>query len=245
MSDFFASLAQTALGSARVVQPRLASRFESVADGANDIEMTASSPAYVKPLPLERHDLLSSRHRKERAEIPSLPVQTNLAFQKPSTEHLIEHETNTMIARDTQSSPLLASPTQPRVLEQDLLPTRPVIIQDDRAKTQSPLTLTEPQEKETLHTHHHTLETVTRENLLPVVQREVSNLEIPETPLLQTALAPSVLKPEVTTAQTPTVQVTIGRLEIRTPPQQKTVPQANKPTGVMSLEDYRRKRGLE
>lgn len=264
MSDFLTllantALAQTALGSAMVVQPRLASRFEGVrASEMNDVEMTDSSPSPLETLPPARHLLPVSQPREDHRETSSPPARDKLAVQRPNiSEHSLEYETNHPVTRDNHSPSFFKTSINTRVVEQNLLPQTPVAIQADRAKTQSPLTLTEPREKEIekeilreVHSQNSpqkTLETVTKEKLSPVVQREVSKLELPETPLLQPALAPSVLKPEVTATPTPTptVQVTIGRLEIRTPPQQKTVLQASKPTGVMSLEDYRRKRGLE
>jgi hypothetical protein len=249
MSDFFTSLAQTALGSASLVQPRLASRFESASTNEMDSAevMTDSSPSDIKIVQAEQHTSPISQRQEEREAITFSQSRDSLAFREPISKHLVEHETGqNVITRDLHPSPILASSKHFQAIEQDSPSTQaPALHQSGETKILSPLTRLETREKEILRVYNHT-ETVTKEKLL---QQEKINLELPEIPLLQ-PVTPAILKLETKATQTPTptVQVTIGRLEIRTPPQQKTVQQvsqASKPTGVMSLEEYRRKRGLE
>jgi hypothetical protein len=231
MSDFFTTLAQTALGSAPVVQPRLASRFETSSTGMDEIEITTDSrPAQAQQHSPEIPEPLINQG-KEQTEIPQIPRNVEPLEQATFDE-----------ARDLRS-PLLVAPVETRAITNYL-----ALIQESKnfAPTkpgQQPLS--EIREKEMIHLH--APETVMKEKALPVVQQETVKLELPEMPILQAAPTPPLFKPEMPPTQTPsaTVQVTIGRLEIRTPPQQKTVTQASKPTGVMSLEEYRKKRGLQ
>ncbi|MGL4611896.1 MAG: hypothetical protein ACRCYY_19830 [Trueperaceae bacterium] len=266
MSNFLTLLANTALaqaglGSPAFVQPRLASRFEAAAtDEVNDTEVIMNpTPSQLRTLPLKilppEGRIPPALHHQEEREATESPQPRDNLSREPITEHLVELETNRdVITPSIPSLPSLDSLPHLQSWVQNLPFTQaPVTKQFQLTQPQSPPVMHELREKENLgevHTRHHTqtrLEAVTREKLLPVIQREMVNLELPDTPLLQPVTPPTLLKPEVKAMQpqTPTVQVTIGRLEIRATPQQKTVQQLNKPTGVMSLEEYRRKRGLE
>jgi hypothetical protein len=241
MSDFLTTLAQTTLGAATTVQPRLASRFENVAsEGVSEVETTHSSrtetPQPAKPVPQfsRQYEEKNTNTQRENSFHPTSPLQ-------------VTHE----VIRETQS-PLLIAPTQARVLPNHL-PPRDVEPLGD-AKLEHHTVTHELREKETVQHLYSQLvkqcsekmtETLTKEKLLPVVQQESVRLELPEMPILQPPPTPALFKPETSAVQTQrAVQVTIGRLEIRTPPQQKTVQQSKKVTGVMSLEEYRSKRGL-
>ncbi len=231
MSDFLTTLAQTALGSATVVQPRLASRFESSSAGINEIEVTADSrPAHAQQHSPEIQAPLI-KQGKEQKEIPQI-----ISKAEPLEQATFEK------SRDVDS-PLSVAPVETRVITNNLALARES--QNLTPTKTEQQTVYEPREKETIHLH--STETVAKEKLLPVIQQEMVNLEFPETPMLQAAPTPALFKPEVppTQTSTATVQVTIGRLEIRTPPQQKTLQATKKPTGVMSLEEYRSKRGLQ
>jgi hypothetical protein len=251
VSDFLTTLAQNALGLATTVQPRLASRFENnISEEAGEIETMTSRPTLVENSSPQMQVPQFIHHEEQRDTLPL--QQQDRVLHEPTSERMLTHETTHEVTRELEAPRLVSPITQTQVIN-NVSVVKPSLTRKPEIPRLELPTLHELREKENLH-HSSTLErssktteTLVKENRVSVIEQELVKPQFPETPLLRLAPTPTLFKPEVTPAQvpTPTVQVTIGRLEIRTPPQQKTVQQPSRPTGVMSLEEYRSKRGLQ
>ncbi len=194
MNDFLTTLAQTALDSSVSVQPRLASRFENTAsEGMNELEtMTDSSPSHAEKSRTTTQALRFS-HQDQETETPQ-PTQADNALREPVFERLIEQDSRHDVAGEP-NSPLLVHPiTQTRTSNNFSTTEKPLISEREVTKLESPTVIHELREKEIVHHVHSSLskhnsetitETLTKEKLLPVVQREMINLKLPETPMLQ------------------------------------------------------------
>jgi hypothetical protein len=214
VSDFLFRLAARALGSATVVQPRLASRFEPAAGFEETVEVTSA----------REHDAALA---PEAARVVPAPVAPALAERVPPPALEPAPRPPAPVSQGERAS---AAPSAPP--PQTAPAIRVVTVEEKR------------EQSETLHRERTILEEIVTREDRPATPREPPPPRKPlELPARRAAArAPSAATERPEPAQT--AEVTIGRVEVRAihqaPPPPREAPARRGPS--LTLDDYLKQR---
>lgn len=225
MSDFLTNLVA---GAETVLEPRLASRFETMGEAALETQVeqveAESTPTPSPLLPPISPIIPSAR-----------PTQSPPASPPPEVHiHQIKEE-----AKPLQPIP---SPLQERVIERlvpgpgaDLPTAQETPIIEPRALPVEKIVESSHTIEKSLEVRLETLREVLVPQALPLLQPPAP----PAMPVTQ-VVREGISQPQ---SAEPTIQVTIGRIEVRAAPPGKPQARPEKPRGILSLEDYLKRRG--
>jgi hypothetical protein len=251
MSDFLSSLLARSFGTAPVIRPRVTSLFEPVRGGAGLAETLTSRNEETIEEPAE--ETVAGEPKREKSARPSRALADGVEQEEASTaghvkassipqhsaQPLRETEHNTITER-------LIEKRETRILlgeqHSDTSP-KPTLSTGNQERSGNPKKSSMP-ETTSLPTHVQTFEKEKPGQLMPpkiTPEMRIPDLALKTKPERRGKEENSVLRKEFQTSE-PTVQVTIGRIEVRANKEStiSTRPASGSP--VVSLDEYLRKR---
>jgi hypothetical protein len=243
LSDFFMSLARATVEPGATLRPRLASRFEPLAP------LEAAEVRSAEPFPQTFQEKVTPR------QPDAVPVPAAQPPEEPAVVARLETATRAVESPHTpradRRSSLSPFPSPDRLLlnadhRDDRVPPRPT-----GARAQAEAAAVPPETPRPIRIDAEETDRAPGRpaDLLP---RLASPLSPPRPEAALVPAAPARLVPTIAWPQPPgpspepTVHVTIGRIDIRavTPGPRDRAAKAEKPTGIMSLDEYvERRRG--
>ena len=248
MSDFFSSLVARSYGDAPVIRPRVKSLFEPVRRGAAGLEATLTSRNEETVEEREEEIVAGERDgRKAEPRTRALPGSEEHAATRSAgpvvtsirPEHSVEPERNTITERLIKKQETRVLLGEPRNIDAapKSIPSAAII------QERNELPRKRVPEATTLPAQVHPAEKEKPGQLIPpkvTPEMRIPDLVLNAKPQRQRKEEDSLPRKESQTAE-PTVQVTIGRIEVRANRESPHSVRAAARPPVMSLDEYLRK----
>jgi hypothetical protein len=249
VSDFVSRLIARSSGERPAVRPRIAPSFDQLPESADRtpageiLRKTPEIPRAIAPLPMEGQRAALEKARAEQNSETQAASRSRYAPQLPPASYFpLVHENPRYEEREKARPNVEAAPRTGTVtLTASTVPTA-TVTRDERM----PATVTTPIETAPAPV----LEAVaikrqTIEELKVVAREEPTAAAPPVSPTVRPVIGKAYLPLDASKkkpASEPTIQVTIGKIEVRASITASKSAEKKIPTGAMSLEEYQRMR---
>jgi len=259
MSDYLSLLAARLSGAAPTVQPRLPSRFEPPARPLNlegalpgpveeQVEEPAPTPISLPvqpahdqpaaPAPLVVQIPLAQKPERSPSQVEPASQPAPRSLPGPAAPGVTVQPAAEFPTVPPRLTPLLAPVLAAHAAEKiEALPVRPV---SGPTEAPAPITRQAPENRRPEATLvHQAIE-------VQVTRAPLSLAPLPAVSPPMVAAPPASNNPETSTGHPPTIQVTIGRIEVHAaPPPAVAGPRKSRSAPLMSLEEYLKQRNGE